>query len=217
VVRNIVIALLMVLILSGLASAEIGLPKQMGDINDYGGVFGGNRKKLQGIIDDLKGFGVNLVVLISLRDPYNDPALYAAKVMEEWGLDERTVFVVFVREEEGWSFVIKIGSGLELELGKINHLERLVKEGRIREGVEETAGHISAIIKGEYKEQDSGLFAFYGLAVLAVAGIFLAAWRFLRFCPHCGRRMRVRESNPFGERHLIYRCFNCGYSKVKVE
>lgn len=228
--------ILILLILSGGCLAiggEIGLPKQMGYINDYGAIFGADRRALQSKIDELKReFSIEMVILISERDPYRDPSLLAENIVKEWGLTgERTLFALYVKQDKEW--LIKIGLSPDLEsrfAEDINllkgRMEGKLKEGKVREVVEQTVSSVYTIIKGTHgrdkgdessAKNSSNLYLLIG--AIAVAVLLIGYNIMKRLCPRCGRRMRVRESTPFGiyggVRHIIYYCPNCGYSKVR--
>ena len=99
------------------------LPQQMGTINDYAASLGRQtRDQLQSQIDRLRtDANVNVAVLISLIDPFSDPARYAEAIWDEWELgDARTVLLVYVREGgERWAFRVRASSDVSNRLSAL--------------------------------------------------------------------------------------------------
>jgi len=220
------------------SSQEIGLPKRMGDINDYGNILGSSRKELQEKIDELKkGFNIELIILITLRDPYDDPDLYAKRIGEAWGLKgNRIIFALYIKEGDKWSALLKPSPDLQEtfnqeSLGLLKQrIDDKIKKRKIREAVVDTVSSISALAAGEEEKAAKvdgkrSKLAFYALLGIAAAGLLPIIMRALlvRACPRCGRRLRMRASAPLAGlyrrvRYILYYCPKCGYSKVdKIE
>lgn len=102
------------------AQDEPDLPQQIGAVNDYAASLGRQtREGLQTQIDRLRSeANVDVAVLISLIDPFGDPARYAESIWNEWGLgSERTVLLVYVREGgERWAFRVRASSDVSSRL-----------------------------------------------------------------------------------------------------
>ncbi len=117
------------------------LPKAMGAINDYAAVLGKeSREQLQTWINELKTKSkINVVLLITLLDPYSDPPTLTQKIWEAWKLGgEPTIFLLFVREADRWAFDWKFTQDLaprlvDLSLGGelIRSMQALLNERRV--------------------------------------------------------------------------------------
>jgi len=119
------LALVGLALLTGSASAqeEISLPQQMGAINDYAASLGRQtREHLQSQVDRLSSeANVDLAVLISLIDPFGDPARYAEAIWSQWELgSERSVLLVYVRAAESrWVFRARGSSDVSDQLSTL--------------------------------------------------------------------------------------------------
>ena len=207
---------------------EIVLPRQMGAINDYAAVLGSARAEIEAHIETIKeSFNVQIVILASIYDPFDNAAVYAQRIWESWKLGKRTALLVFVREQtkNAWAFEMRLGEEIrELfqpeQLGRLReglryHLERQ----RIKTALEESVKAIQAMLEGSYGQpppraptgfQLWWVFVLLG-GLIGLGGIALGARAFFRNrCPRCGARLRSYRSY----RSAPYRsCPSCGYSR----
>ncbi|MFB6285554.1 MAG: TPM domain-containing protein, partial [Candidatus Bipolaricaulia bacterium] len=116
-------------LLTGAANGQedISLPQQMGAINDYAASLGRQtREHLQSQVERLSSeANVDLAVLISLIDPFSDPARYAEAIWRQWDLgSKRSVLLVVVREAETrWAFRVLGSSGISDQLSVLRRGE----------------------------------------------------------------------------------------------
>lgn len=229
-VANLVCAL--VLSVAALVSAqddeEIVLPRQMGAINDYAAVLGSARADLEAQLEAIReNFNVQIVILASIYDPFDDAAVYAQQIWEFWKLGKRAVFLVFVKEQtkNAWAFELRLGEEVrELfqpeQLGRLRdglkyHLERK----RIKTALEESVAAVRAMLDGSYGQPppsaSRGLQLSWVLLLIAgligLGGLALGMRAFFKNrCPRCGAHLRSYR----GHRSPQYRsCPYCGYSR----
>ncbi len=206
---------------------EIVLPRQMGAINDYANVLGGARADLEAQIETIKeNFHVQIVVLASIYDPFDDAAVYAQRIWESWKLGKRTVLLVFVKEQTQnvWAFEFRAGEEIrELfrpeQLGRLRDgLEYHLERQRIKTALEESVAAVQAMLDGSYGQpppRASGegqlLWVFVLVGLIGLGGIALGVRAFFRNrCPRCGARLRSYRSHHSAH----YRsCPFCGYSR----
>ncbi|MCS6937165.1 MAG: TPM domain-containing protein [Candidatus Bipolaricaulota bacterium] len=208
---------------------EIVLPRQMGAINDYAAVIGPARAALQTQLDEIKkNFDVEIVILATIYDPYDDPQRFAQSIWESWGLGERTALLLFTKERpERWVFELKLGEALRLSL-RPEHLERLrqglrahLERRRVQTAIEESVVALHAMLDGSYGQPPPAprfefdfAWLWIALGALLLVSVFVGARTFLRaLCPRCGSRMRTYHG--YGTRSWItYRsCPRCGYAR----
>jgi uncharacterized membrane protein YgcG len=80
---HVALALAVVSIAMAQEPEEIVLPRPMGAINDYAAVLGGARQSLEEELQTIKeNFHVQIVILATIYDPYDDPPRYAQEI---WG------------------------------------------------------------------------------------------------------------------------------------
>lgn len=202
---------------------EPPLPQPIGAINDYGAQLGPEtRKQLQALAETLKAQAdVRLVLLITLLDPFSNPAQLAAAIWDAWDLDSRTVLLLFVREEGDWRFFVQAGSELAPTLlapdvqGGLERVRGLTAQRRIaqaaREALEGLAkrfqpssaeksplagkNQVPSGTKGPPSEEVINWrpwpWLVGGLAGLGALGLTLWALQ-RRRCPRCGERLRRR-------------------------
>ncbi len=205
---------------------EIVLPRQMGAINDYAAVVGSSRADLEAQIETIKqSFNVQVVILATIYDPFDDAAVYAQRIWESWKLGQRTALLVFVREQtqNAWAFELRLGEEIR-GLFRPEHLERLdqglryhLERKRIKTAMEESVKALHAMLEGSYGQpppsapvQLSWVFVLVG-GLIGLGGIALGVRAFFRNrCPRCGARLRSYRSH----RSAPYRsCPYCGYSR----
>jgi len=124
----------------GLAQAEgPPLPQPLGPISDYGAQLGPQtRRALQQLAEALQAQAdVTVRLLITLLDPFSNPARLADALWEAWGLGARAILLLFVREAGEWAFVVRAGAELapallEPELqGLFERVRRLTQQRRV--------------------------------------------------------------------------------------
>jgi predicted RNA-binding Zn-ribbon protein involved in translation (DUF1610 family) len=228
---------LLVLILGAIISTpsvalSIRLPDQIGRLNDYGNVLTmEDQGELRRKIDLLQDKQINLTVLISTRDPYMNPDIFASKLRAKWDLrgQQNENFLVFVREADGWAVrtffatnLLNLFSAADLK----NYQDRLrskAENGEIRTG---TIYAVNAIYRkafpperdtDEETEETDGIPLIYLLGgsiggVLLI--VLLVRWEAMRRCPECGSRLTItRSRTEFGE-ETIKNCPECGYRET---
>lgn len=206
---------------------EIVLPRQMGAINDYAAVLGSSRADLEAQIETIEqSFNVQLVVLATIYDPFDDAAVYAQRIWESWKLGKRTVLLVFVKEQtkRAWAFELRLGEEIR-GLFRPEHLERLeeglryhLERQRIKTAMEESVKALQAMLEGSYGQpplsaprgvQLSWVFILLG-GLIGLIALGVRAF-FRNRCPRCGARLRSYRSS----RSAQYRsCPYCGYARL---
>ncbi|MCS6903444.1 MAG: TPM domain-containing protein [Candidatus Bipolaricaulota bacterium] len=208
---------------------EIVLPRQMGAINDYAAVIGPARAALQAQLDEIKkNFNVQIVILATIYDPYDDSQRFAQSIWEFWKLGERTALLLFTKEQpERWVFELKLGESLRPSL-RPEHLERLrqglqahLERRRVQTAIEESVAALHAMLDGSYGQPPPAprldfdfTWLWIALGALLLVIVFVGARAFFQtLCPRCGTRMRTYRS--YGTRSAVsYRsCPRCGYAR----
>ncbi|MCX8103096.1 MAG: TPM domain-containing protein [Candidatus Bipolaricaulota bacterium] len=210
---------------------EIVLPRQMGAINDYAAVLGGARADLEAQIETIQqNFNVQLVILATIYDPFDDAALYAQRIWESWKLGKRTALLVFVKEQtkKTWDFELRLGEEIRA-LFRPEHLERLerglqhhLERQRIKTALEESVKALQAMLEGSYGQPPPSAPAGFQLSwvlilvggLIGLGSIALGVRAFFKNrCPRCGARLRHYRS--MGRRSALYRsCPYCGYARL---
>ena len=174
---------------------------------------------------------INLTVLISTRDPYLNPDIFASKIRAKWGLQgkQNESFLVFVRERDEWAIrtffatnLLNLFSPADLE----NYQERLSKKaesGEIRSG---TIYAVNTIYRKafppvkdpqEETEETGGIPLIYligGSIGGALLILLLIRWEAMRRCPECGSRLTIyRSRTQFGE-ETVKNCPECNYRET---
>jgi uncharacterized membrane protein YgcG len=212
---------------------EIVLPRPMGAINDYAAVLGGARQSLEEELQTIKeNFHVQIVILATIYDPYDDPPRYAQEIWGFWKLGKDTVLLVFVKEQtkNQWAFALRLGdevrerfSSADLERMQ-SGLSYLLERRRVKTAIEESVKALRAMLEGSYGQPPpsvSGgrllvwLWIVVGLAGLG--GVALGVRALLQGrCPRCGARMRVYHTYSRQGARIAYRsCPRCGYSRLR--
>lgn len=228
---------LLVLILGAIISTpfiafSIRLPDQIGRLNDYGNVLTmEDQGELRRKIDLLRDKQINLTVLISTRDPYMNPDIFASKIRAKWDLraQRNENFLVFVREGDGWAVrtffatnLLNLFSAADLK----NYQDRLrskAENGEIRTG---TIYAVNAIYRKAFppeKDTDEETEETDGIPLIYLLGgsiggvllvVLLVRWEAMRRCPECGSRLTItRSRTEFGE-ETIKNCPECGYRET---
>jgi uncharacterized membrane protein YgcG len=212
---------------------EIVLPRPMGAINDYAAVLGGARQSLEEELQTIKeNFHVQIVILATIYDPYDDPPRYAQEIWGFWKLGKDTVLLVFVKEQtkNQWAFALRLGdevrerfSSADLERMQ-SGLSYLLERRRVKTAIEESVKALRAMLEGSYGQPPPSLsggrllvwlWVVVGLAGLG--GVALGVRALLQGrCPRCGARMRVYHTYSRQGARIAYRsCPRCGYSRLR--
>jgi uncharacterized membrane protein YgcG len=230
---HVALALAVVSIAMAQEPEEIVLPRQMGAINDYAAVLGGARQSLEEELQTIKeNFHVQIVILATIYDPYDDPPRYAQEIWGFWKLGKDTVLLAFVKEQtkNQWAFALRLGdevrerfSSADLERMQ-SGLSYLLERRRVKTAIEESVKALRAMLEGSYGQPPpsvSGgqllvwLWVVVGLAGLG--GVALGVRALLQGrCPRCGARMRVYHTYSRQGARIAYRsCPRCGYSRLR--
>jgi uncharacterized membrane protein YgcG len=230
---HVALALVAVSIAMAQEPEEIVLPRPMGAINDYAAVLGGARQSLEEELQTIKeNFHVQIVILATIYDPYDDPPRYAQEIWGFWKLGKDTVLLVFVKEQtkNQWAFALRLGdkvrerfSSADLERMQ-SGLSYLLERRRVKTAIEESVKALRAMLEGSYGQPPpsvSGgrllvwLWVVVGLAGLG--GVALGVRALLQGrCPRCGARMRVYHTYSRQGARIAYRsCPRCGYSRLR--
>lgn len=181
-------------------------------------------------------WGIETVILVTLRDPYKNPPYLANRIMEKWDLEnKKTLLLLFVKESKGWTWERRFGSAFqELSISerldtKLGKLDGLVKRGEITVAINKCIGLISDGMTGDMKvnTKDGSFFnleiflhTFIGVTTCVLLFIVFRKLR-NKVCFRCFRLLKVRESTPIGRgtpgsnRHIIYYCSRCGYKRIE--
>jgi uncharacterized membrane protein YgcG len=230
---HVALALAVVSIAMAQEPEEIVLPRPMGAINDYAAVLGGARQSLEEELQTIKeSFHVQIVILATIYDPYDDPPRYAQEIWGFWKLGKDTLLLVFVKEQtkNQWAFALRLGdevrerfSSADLERMQ-SGLSYLLERRRVKTAIEESVKALRAMLEGSYGQPPpsvSGgqllvwLWVVVGLAGLG--GVALGVRALLQGrCPRCGARMRVYHTYSRQGARIAYRsCPRCGYSRLR--
>ncbi len=215
--------------------STVVLPRRMGTINDYAAVLGSQRAGLETQLEAIQqNFGVQLVMLATIFDPFDNVQLYAQRIWEFWKLGKRTALLIFVKEQvkNRWVFALRLSDDLQ-GLFRPEHLERLgqglrhhLERRRIKTAMEESVGALQAMLDGSYGQPPPSLpaisfrlaWVFMALAgLIGLGGVALGLRAFLRNrCPRCGARLRsYRTTGRRGTRTQYRSCPYCGYAKMR--
>ncbi len=218
--------------------AEDDLPQRVGYINEYGGLMSGSEQiKIEENLASIeKRWGIETVILVTLRDPYKNPDYLAGKIMDEWRLtDKKSLLLLFVKEAKSWFWERRFGSRLSdlVNLDYLDsHLKKIdpyVERKEISVAINQAVEMLPKVVTTSPEVGETNQKGFnksiiiYPLAGLLGAVILSLLIKRLsnRICFRCFRLLKVRHSTPFGreasrgEKHIIYYCPHCGYTKVK--
>lgn len=229
----IIVLLLSIITLISLSSFPISLPDRIGRLNDYGNVLTmEDQRQLKEKINELNEKKIRLILLVSTRDPYLNPDIYASKIRAKWGIREsqKENFILFVREEDGWA-VRTFFTATLLNLfsaDKLTNYQEILKKktrnGDIRAGINHAVDAIHRQVYPPKKEPNQpteeadGLPLLYiiigGIAGGVLISIILIRWEAMRRCPQCGSRLNIsRIRSEFGT-ETVKSCPECGYSET---
>ncbi|MBS3791887.1 hypothetical protein KGY77_04485 [Candidatus Bipolaricaulota bacterium] len=229
----IIVLVLGVISLVPLPALSISLPDKIGRLNDYGNVLTiEDQRTLKEKITQLEDEEIGLNLLVSTRDPYLNPDIFASKIRAKWGIrEERNEnFIVFVREEGSWAvrtfFTTSLLNLFSAE-GLKDYQERLRKKassGEIRTGTIYAVNTVYSKAFPPNKEETNqpaeeaeGLPLLYTIIGGTAGGIILLTvlirWEAMRRCPHCGSRLTISRVNDEFTEETIKNCPECGYSE----
>jgi len=229
---NIVIVLILGAIsLTQLVSFPISLPDKIGRLNDYGNVLTmADQKDLQNKIAQLNDKNIELTLLISTRDPYLNPDIFASKIRAKWGLfgNQSESFLLFVREREGWAIrTFFTANLLDLftaeELKKYQEtLRKRANSGEIRSGTLYAINTIHREAFPPEKEANESGTSEFPLILIISGGIaggvilltLLIRWEAMRRCPQCGSRLNISRTRTEFTEETVKNCPECGYSEI---
>lgn len=215
------------------SSLAISLPDKIGRLNDYGNILTmEDQRELQKKITRLEDKEIGLTLLISTRDPYLNPDIFASKIRAKWGIQEggSENFILFVRGEEDWAVrtfftpaVLNLFSPEDLKKYQ-ETLKKRASSGDVRTG---TIYAVNTIYRKAFPpnkkpdkpaEEAGGLTLPYIIGGIAGGVLVLTAlirWEAMRRCPQCGSRLKItRIHNEFTD-ETIKSCPECGYSETE--
>ncbi len=220
-----VLFLLVVLIYSTVA---FPLPRPIGQLSDYGNVLDRHgRDKINSLIQTAKArYGIDVYILASWEDPFNDLDRYAVEVLNYWGIASgRTLLAVFMRTGRDWEVRVLCGTALAAShrglAGYVREsISDLVAHRRIREAMEAIFPaidrNLAGVVQGATSSQGNA-----GRIVLVIFVVFLLAGAALfahsRICPRCGHVLRVRRTRGLYGEDVVYYCPHCHYTRTKRE
>lgn len=106
------------------------MPQKTGAINDYSATLGNeSRKTLQDLITTLLNDGKTRVTLLFSRlDPFSNPPQFGEALWQAWQLEgERSIFLLFVTEENDWQFYWRTSADLSASFADSAIKEALAK------------------------------------------------------------------------------------------
>ncbi|MCF7876038.1 hypothetical protein K9M06_03185 [Candidatus Bipolaricaulota bacterium] len=223
----VIILSLIGIFLSSIGAYPISLPKRIGKVNDYGNVLTRrDRQKLSDKLDQLNGKGIDLILLISTRDPYLNPNIFTSKIRAKWGIRGETAksLVVFIRESDKWAvriFLTTETTNLFSPEGLTKYrdsLETKAEAGEIRSGAMYAVNHLyrkafpPVKTTSSEKNKKNGMGWVYIVSGIA-GGILLLGtllrWEGMNRCPRCGSRLKTSKGT-WREGKEKY-CPECGY------
>ena len=220
------ILLVIILFTAGVQFATFALPLPLGQLSDYGNVLDRyGRERINGLIDEVhQRYRIEVYILASWENPYDDIGSYARALLDAWGLaSKKALLAVFLKMEGQWSVQIVTGSGLARErpllAERLNaDIASLVHHDRVEEAMvalfdtlEQELINNSPSPETRRDRPTTGLMP----VLLLIAGtVTLGIFIHRRVCPRCGQILRTRTtgmSGPYGRRIVIYYCRRCGY------
>ncbi len=214
-----------ILVSSLVHSTVFALPLPIGQLNDYGNVLDRHgRDQLNALIDAARAdYGIEVTILASWENPYDNIDQYTYSVLEAWGLAHgSTILAVFLKAENGWQAKVVSGERVarahpDLSAVLAAGIADLVAHDRIQEAMVTLFQILDtelAPTRSTNKKSSNGRL----LAVLFLVGGAAAAAFFIsrRICPRCGRILRTRIGHGFGSyasREVVYYCRHCNYSR----
>ena len=204
------------------------LPQSLGPVSDYGSVLDRHgREDLLARIEQAKSkYGIDVLILASWENPFDDIDRYANAVLQAWGLGQgKTLLAVFVKVKEDWSVSVVAGQatasarpGLATTLR--TGVASLVSHRRVQEAMVQLFALLDRGLAPPPTPRARGTSGSgtrwlpIALGIGAAFGLVLLALR--RICPRCGRILRLGRRHSFatyGRR--VYFCRRCGYTRAK--
>ncbi|MFB6291625.1 MAG: hypothetical protein ABEJ25_07890 [Candidatus Bipolaricaulia bacterium] len=227
---NVILVLILVVIISiPFPTTSVSLPDKIGRLNDYANILTmAGQRELKEKIDRLSDKNLGLTVLLSTRDPYQNPDIFASKIRANWDLrgNQAENFLTFVREQEGWAVRTFFSSTLlnlfsSVELKKFQEtLRKKANSGEIRSGTFYAVNTIYEKAFPPKKESNEavnqpGLPLNYIIIGGIIGGILLLIliirWEAMRRCPRCGARLNKSRARTGLTEVDEKNCPECGY------
>jgi len=214
-----------ILILMSIHSTALALPLPIGQLNDYANVLDRHgREQLDALIESAKAsYGIEVTILASWENPYENIDQYTYAVLDAWGLAHaNTILVVFLKGENGWQARLASGESEtrahpRLTADLAAGIADLVLHDRIQEAMvalfqtlddELSSTHSTSKAPGDGRVLPVLLL----IAGAAAAALFIGR----RICPRCGRILHTRIGRGFGSydsKEVVYYCRHCNYSR----
>jgi len=212
--------------LVGFEAAADGVPRAIGHLSDYGNVLDRHgRDRIESrIADAWQRFSLDVYVLASWEDPFDDPNRFAIAVQESWGLEAgRTLLAVFLLSHDDWSVRVLPGrvtmaGAPSLAVSLENGIRDLVAHRRIEEAMVALFDEIHvALGVGESAGARSGVGSSRIGAILILGAAIVSAVLFItrRVCPRCGHLLRRGGPASRPGSDVVYSCRNCGYKRPR--
>jgi hypothetical protein len=185
--------------LVGFEAAADGVPRAIGHLSDYGNVLDRHgRDRIESrIADAWQRFSLDVYVLASWEDPFDDPNRFAIAVQESWGLDAgRTLLAVFLLSHDDWSVRVLPGrvtmaGAPSLAVSLENGIRDLVAHRRIEEAMVALFDEIHvALGVGESAGARSGVGSSRIGAILILGAAIVSAVLFITRRPRIPARFR---------------------------
>ena len=220
------------LLFLALAAAPSGsawcLPQPIGPLSDYGSVLDRHGKEqIQTLIGQAKAsWGIDVWILASWENPYDDAQRYASSVLQAWGLSKgKTLLAAFVKTGKDWSVGVVAGQATtSAHPGLADAVRRgaasLVSHGQIPEAMARLFVTLDRELTPAAATSRPGRATGKTLAIVlsCAAGLGLVLFALRRVCPRCGRILALsgrRSSTTYGRERRVYYCRRCGYTRAK--
>lgn len=216
----------------GVQFYTFALPLPLGQLSDYGNVLDRyGRERINGLIDGAyQRHRIEVYILVSWENPYDDTGSYARALLDAWRLASRKAFLaVFLKMESQWSVQVVAGSGLTSEHPLLAErleadIANLVQHGRIEEAMVALFDSLEQeLIKDSTPSEalrDGTTTRLVLVLLLIAATVILGLFIHRRVCPRCGRILRTRAAgmlSPYDRHIVVYYCRRCGYSRSREE
>lgn len=220
--------LCIVIVILLLAHTSYALPLPIGPLNDYGNVLDRHgREKINGLIDDARArYGIEVSILASWENPYDDMERYTYEILDYWGLAAgNSLLAVFLKEGRDWKVQVVGGEKMrktypDLAYRLQSGINDLVKHRRVAEAMVALFSQLDKEMgpnrsDDEPKGGTSNRGLYIVLLVVGMAGAVVFVSR--RVCPRCGRLLHRRTRTGIGlyqQSEVVYYCRHCGYTRV---
>ena len=206
----------------------LALPLSIGALNDYGNVLDRHgRERINALISNAKArYRINVTILASWDNPYDNIDQYAYAILNSWGLaSDNTILAVFLKQGKNWEVTVLGGEQLvHAHPGLAAQLEAGVSDLVVHRRIEEAMVALFSVLDSKIRvssTQETGTNTGSdrtALIVLLIVGVGLTAFVISRrVCPRCGHILhrRVRPSfRSYGSEDVVYYCRHCGYTRT---